>query len=439
MVTSFTTHSQDADHLAIEVMKVREEIKSSVANNRGNPGQLLSDNLSKYPVGVRVAAGKPDPLKRAIKRIQRENTSPEPANVTEIPEIPAECTTTGGMDNIPFLLYDNYEPDQENENIIVIFGTELGLKHLCDSDRWYMDGTFGTAPKRFKQLFIIRAAVSDVYATCVYAFLPNKQQSAYENVFGAVMDACDRYELTPNPTSVSCYFEISIHRAINTMLGPQISIQGCFYHVTQSTWRKLQSDGLSVLYKEDESIKHFCGMIDGLAFLPTDCVQEGMRYLRSVVPEELSEILEYFDTYVSGPYQSTRGSRGVIKVTRTNNPRYPVDMWNVNEATLNDEVRTNNICESWNNGFAYLVGQKNPSLWYCLSSIQKDQINVLTELERLRQVDQVKKRVRREVKQYQQKLKSLCQQFSKGKTTVSAFLQALGHLIRFKYWCQCKF
>ncbi|KAH3822015.1 hypothetical protein DPMN_123784 [Dreissena polymorpha] len=53
-------------------MKVREEIKASVANNRGNPGQLLSDNLSKHPVGVRVAAGKPDTLKRAIRRINVE-------------------------------------------------------------------------------------------------------------------------------------------------------------------------------------------------------------------------------------------------------------------------------------------------------------------------------------------------------------------------------
>ncbi|KAH3870794.1 hypothetical protein DPMN_034009 [Dreissena polymorpha] len=46
MVTSSTTHSHDADHLAIEGMKVREEIKSSVANNRGNPGQLLSRQQS---------------------------------------------------------------------------------------------------------------------------------------------------------------------------------------------------------------------------------------------------------------------------------------------------------------------------------------------------------------------------------------------------------
>ncbi|XP_052256537.1 uncharacterized protein LOC127861860 [Dreissena polymorpha] len=172
-----------------------------------------------------------------------------------------------------------------------------------------MDGTFGTAPKQFKQLFIIRPAVSDVFVTCVYAFLPNKQQSTYEEVFDAVMDACDGYELTPNPTSVSCDFEISIHRAINIMLGPQVNIQGCFYHLMQPTWRKLQSDDLSVLYKEDDSIKHFCGMSDGLAFLPTDCVQEGMRYLRSVEPEELLEILEYFDTYyVSCPYYSTQES-----------------------------------------------------------------------------------------------------------------------------------
>ena len=41
----------------------------------------------------------------------------------------------------------------------------MGLRHMCDSGKWYMDGTFDTSPRQFKQLFIIGAAVDDVIVT----------------------------------------------------------------------------------------------------------------------------------------------------------------------------------------------------------------------------------------------------------------------------------
>ena len=45
----------------------------------------------------------------------------------------------------------------------------------------------------------------------------------------------------------------------------------------------------------------FCGMMDGLGFLPIDSINAGMNYLRTIVPNELTELLDYFDeTYVSG-------------------------------------------------------------------------------------------------------------------------------------------
>lgn len=413
-------------------MKVRQDIKIHATNNRGNPGQLITDTLAQYPVGVRVAAGKADTIKRSVRRIKRGNTPPEPASISDIPELPEEYKSTGGADDLPFLLYDNHEAGQSNENRVLVFGTELGLRHMCDSDKWYIDGTFGTAPRQFKQLFVIRAAVNDVYATCIYGFLPNKLQSTYEEVFAAVLNSCDGYDLIPDPTTISCDFEIAIHNAIKSMLGAHIRIQGCFYHLTQSTWRKIQNEGLSVLYKTDESVKHFCGMLDGLAFLPTDRVQEGMRHLRTIVPEQLEDIVEYFDAnYVSGPYKSTRGPRGIIRVVRSNNPKYSLDSWNVYEETMMDGSRTNNVCESWNNGFCHLVGHKNPGLWHTIQCIQKDQMNVLTELERARQGDPTKKRVRRETKQLQQKLKTLCQQMSLGEKSVSEFLQVIGCIVRF--------
>jgi len=37
----------------------------------------------------------------------------------------------------------------------------------------------------------------------------------------------------------------------------------------------------------------------------------------------------------------------------------------VHEATLQNEERTNNICEGWNNSFASMVGHAHPFLWTC--------------------------------------------------------------------------
>ena len=58
------------------------------------------------------------------------------------------------------------------------------------------------------------------------------------------------------------------------------------------------------MYRDDEDFKVFCGKLDGLAFLPTDEVQEGMQYLRANAPEGTADLLDYFDsTYVSGTFR----------------------------------------------------------------------------------------------------------------------------------------
>lgn len=412
-------------------MKVRQDIKQHVTNNRGNPGQLISDKLTQHPVGVRVAAGKTDTIKRAVRRLKRGNTPPEPTSINDIPELPEAFETTGGPDKLPFLIYDNYVEGQSNDGRVIVFATELGLKHLCDSSHWFVDGTFGTAPRQFTQLFVIRAEVNDVTLTCVYAFLPDKQQSSYEEVFIAVLNACDAVQLTPDPAVLTCDFELGIHGAVASMLGCHVRIQGCFYHLTQCTWRRVQSEGLSTLYKEDDEVKQYCGMLDGLAFLPPSRVQDGMRYLKTVTPPALEDLTEYFDTnFVSGPYKSVMGARGRITLQRTS-PKYAIDKWNVNQVTLEDGSRTNNKCEAWNNSFSHLVGHKNPGLWHTIQCIQKDQLNVITEVERVRQGAPTRKRVRRETRNLQDRLKQLCQDFDAGEKDVRDFLRAVGHSVRF--------
>ena len=113
-----------------------------------------------------------------------------------------------------------------------------------------MDGTFSTAPKQFQQLFIIRVLEEKCPITCVYALLPSKDQSTYEETFRAILNTCNEHNLVPSPVSITCDFEVAIHNAIHTMFGAGVRIQGCFYHLTQSTWRRVQQEGLSVRYKD---------------------------------------------------------------------------------------------------------------------------------------------------------------------------------------------
>jgi hypothetical protein len=55
---------------------------------------------------------------------------------------------------------------------------------------------------------------------------------------------------------------------VTDVFGRHINHQGCFYHMTQASWRKIQQLGLMPLYNKDDDFRLFCGMMDGLAFLP---------------------------------------------------------------------------------------------------------------------------------------------------------------------------
>ena len=52
-------------------------------------------------------------------------------------------------------------------------------------------------------------------------------------------------------------------------------------------------------------------------------------------------------------------------------PRFETQIWNVHDASLQGQSRTNNVCESWNNGFRVFLGHPSPSIWTVVSCLQK--------------------------------------------------------------------
>jgi len=194
--------------------------------------------------------------------------------------------------------------------------------------------------------------------------------------------------------------------------------------------------GLGSQYMANEEVRHFCGMIDGLAFLPEVEIAEGMAYLKSNVPEVngLEDLLSYFDvTYVSGALRSstasTRNRPTVLRLRRAP-PLYPSSIWNMHEATLQQQERTNNVCEGWNNSFASLVGRNHPSIWTLLQSLQQDQVLAATDMLQDARGQPLNKRCKRSTEQHEQRLYRLCCDRRDAKKSVPQTLQALGHCIR---------
>lgn len=270
-------------------------------------------------------------------------------------------------------------------------------------------------------------------------------EEIYKKMLTAVSAKCDEMDITADPATVILDFELAAMNAVRSVFGDHVQLQGCFYHLTQSTWRHVQQiDGLVNAYKNNDTIKHFCGMLDGLAFLPADKVKEGMAYLRQSVPNcpetsAITDLLNYFDTtYVSGSVRQIRRPAGAdngrltIRVRRVA-PLFPPAVWNVHDETLLGGHRTNNLCESWNNGFRQLVGHSHPSLYALLEALQRDEAMAITAIIQDAHGQPPTKRIKRSTHQLQERLVTVCKALQDGQKSVPEGLQALGHVVRFTH------
>ena len=93
-------------------------------------------------------------MKRIIRNVQRGVLPKDPATLQEL-TIDGEWSQTSREE--PFLIHDS---GPGSHNMVIVFASEIGLRHLATKDTWYMDGTFKVAPKLFEQVYIIRARSS---------------------------------------------------------------------------------------------------------------------------------------------------------------------------------------------------------------------------------------------------------------------------------------
>ena len=152
-----------------------------------------------------------------------------------------------------------------------------------------------------------------------------------------------------------------------------------------------------------------------------------MQLLRGIAPIVAEDLLNYFDSiYVSSTLRIVQ--RNGNNIVRHTPPLFPKELWNVCQATVNDETRTNNQCEGWNTRFLHLVGQHHPAIWKIIKSIKLEERMVATSMAQ-HEVGNLNGRKRsRYYVELHTRLRDLC--IAYGERNIN-FLRAAGYNIRF--------
>lgn len=156
-----------------------------------------------------------------------------PVLPTQLGNIVLEGEWTQTLDQKPFLLANDGE-----ENKILVFSTDQNLEILSASDQIFMDGTFAVSPALFTQLYTIQVLFYGQMLPVLFALLPNKSQATYTRLFQIASRLCHERSMPFHPTIIQTDFEQAVLQACRIVF-PQSSLRGCFFHFSQSIWRKV--------------------------------------------------------------------------------------------------------------------------------------------------------------------------------------------------------
>ena len=191
------------------------------------------------------------------------------------------------------------------------FASPSGIEGLKQTDHWFGDGTFKVVPQLFYQLYTIHALQGGSVFPPVFCLIEKKDEPTYRLVLQQVKVLVDGKE----PLSFLTDFESAMWKALENVY-PATVVSGCFFHLCQSIWRKLQSFGLQAKYCEDEEFALFARMIPALAFFKENEVSQAFDELSEIAPVDLIPVLDYFQASYVGLLCWINISKSIISNTK---------------------------------------------------------------------------------------------------------------------------
>ena len=164
-----------------------------------------------------------------------------------------------------------------------MFAGEKELKKLAKSRLWIMDGTFKTVPGLLRQLYTIHCEIGGEANSRIvpvfYALMTSKSKECYKRIFEEIKDWADDKHVLINHKYILTDFEQAVIRAIEEEF-LLFKHKGCLFHLGQSVWRKIQSEGGSNLYAENGEVSLLLRQLIALSFLREEEIAEVFRDMK---------------------------------------------------------------------------------------------------------------------------------------------------------------
>ena len=268
----------------------------------------------------------------------------------------------------------------ENSPRILIFCSNTQKDLLKSSDYWLADGTFSVVEKTmFYQLFIITGVTqTGVTVPCLFALLPNKESTSYQEIFQFLKD--NGIDAPPN---LKTDFEKAIIKAFLNVY-PGATVRGCDVHYKRAIRTKLSSTdyGLGSLYLHNVEFQTLVRYLWSLSLVPeSDIISVWENYIsqkyESLKPgfeedgESVDEFLGYFERTWLGALNWRTGAR--------KQPIFKHALWNKYSSVLEDDPTTSNSAEGFNGALA-LSMPRNCSLWMLIQQLRTEENNVVRKI-----------------------------------------------------------
>jgi len=319
----YAVHNHLADNETISKDTVTNNIRRLIKDNPTKPIKRAYDEAI-----ISTAETDTPEFKTIRSQLNRKRAQILPPIPHVIEDINLEGEWEQAWNGEPFLSH------QDNAWGIIIFATRRNYIKLKQCDNIYIDGTFKTCPKPFKQFVTIHGNYMGRVLPFVMCLVTGKQVGQYRQIFQHLKQKVLQHSGEDwDPGRVISDFELSIILAVEAEL-PNTEISPCYFHFTQNLWRRMQKLGLSGHYNSDKRLKKCLRKFMAIGYLPLALVRHNFNALaqsretRRLVRRYPS--LQRFIRYMEVNYMDPNGN-------------YPPRMWN--KFGHGSDTRTNNFVE----------------------------------------------------------------------------------------------
>jgi len=235
----------------IDALDMDRDMRHSVRENGKRPRDAYSDTVSSIAKRFKTSEEQEAivvqfPSFGEVRCQLTRHRTVQHIPVTNVLDIPDELRTTLRGRQLPdgdrnkgerFLLYEG------QGGRMLIFGADSEIKILHESTYVICDGTFEMSPDTAYQMYTMHGFCKQESMPLIWAILPNKSRSTYEEMLTVIRQAlvvkfgtigAMRYFLTD--------FELAAIQAIEAIF-PEATVKGCSFHFRQALIRRLSEEG----------------------------------------------------------------------------------------------------------------------------------------------------------------------------------------------------